>query len=192
GDYDMDADMANHREARAIGNTAIGKAFWLLLFPIFQAQRPPRIKYLKLTTKWTKINFVVILIFDILIFWLFGGQALVYLIASTFFAVGLHPLGARWIQEHYIVAPPQETYSYYGILNTVALNVGYHNEHHDFPSVPWNKLPKIREYAPEYYNNLVYHTSWTKLLFKFLFDPKLSLYSRIERVDKGKKEKAYS
>ena len=55
--------------------------------------------------------------------------------------MGLHPLGARWIQEHYLVHGEQETTSYYGILNVPALNVGYHNEHHDFPSVPWNRLP---------------------------------------------------
>jgi len=40
--------------------------------------------------------------------------------------------------------------------------------------VPWNRLPQIRAIAPEYYNNLSYHTSWTKLLFRFLFDEKLS------------------
>jgi sphingolipid delta-4 desaturase len=102
-----------------------------------------------------------------------------------FFSVGLHPLGARWIQEHYLSAPPQETYSYYGPLNILALNVGYHNEHHDFPSVPWNKLPKIKSTAPEFYDNLVYHKSWTKLLFKFLFDSKFSLFSRIVRSNRG-------
>ena len=40
--------------------------------------------------------------------------------------------------------------------------------------MPWNRLPQIRAIAPEYYNNLSYHTSWTKLLFRFLFDEKLS------------------
>jgi len=112
-------------------------------------------------------------------------MALVYLVASFFFSVGLHPLGARWIQEHFLVAPPQETYSYYGPLNKLAFNVGYHNEHHDFSFVPWNNLPKIREIAPEYYNNLVYHTSWTKLWLKFIFDNELSLFSRTLREDKG-------
>jgi fatty acid desaturase len=67
------------------------------------------------------------------------------LVASFFFSVGLHPLGARWIQEHYLTKGEQETYSYYGVFNKVAFNVGYHNEHHDFPSVPWNKLPQIRK-----------------------------------------------
>ncbi|MEY4926332.1 MAG: hypothetical protein RI894_768, partial [Bacteroidota bacterium] len=85
-----------------------------------------------------------------------------------------------------LVDGAQETYSYYGPLNFLALNVGFHNEHHDFPAVPWNNLPKIREMAPEYYNNLTYHTSWTKLWLKFIFDRNLSLYSRAERVGEGK------
>jgi sphingolipid delta-4 desaturase len=37
--------------------------------------------------------------------------------------------------------------------------------------------------APEFYADLAAHTSWTKLLFRFLFDPKISLYSRMTRDD---------
>ena len=77
----------------------------------------------------------------------------------------LHPVGARWIQEHYAVWPNQGTFDYYGPLNTVALNIGYHNEHHDFPEIPWRRLPKLREIAPEYYEPLGCHRSWVKLFF---------------------------
>jgi len=48
----------------------------------------------------------------------------------------------------------------------VALNMGYHNEHHDLPSIPWNNLPKLRAMAPEFYENLKYHSSWSRLLFQ--------------------------
>src|SRR5260370_5173207 len=101
---------------------------------------------------------------------IFGPQALMYLLVSFFFSVGLHPLGARWIQEHYLVLPTQETYSYYGPLNTIAFNVGYHNVHHALPSIPSNHLPAVMQAAPELYNSLVFLTSWTILLFRFLFD----------------------
>jgi sphingolipid delta-4 desaturase len=80
----------------------------------------------------------------------------------------------------------QETYSYYGILNTVAFNVGYHNEHHDFPSVPWNRLPLVKREAPDYYDTLLSHRSWTRLFFRFLFDHRLSLFSRMIRNNRGR------
>ena len=43
--------------------------------------------------------------------------------------------------DFHAVFPGQETNDYYGWLNRIQLNIGYHNEHHDFPSVPWNRLP---------------------------------------------------
>lgn len=184
GHYDRDADLASKWEARFIGNTFIGKSLWLLLFPVFQTLRPPRLESIKFGSGWTYVNMVAVFSCDILLVYFFGWKALAYLLFSFWFSIGLHPLGARWIQEHYLTSPPQETYSYYGPLNTLAFNVGFHNEHHDFPAVPWNRLPKIREIAPEYYNTLVYHKSWSKLLLKFLFDPKMSLFSRVEREAK--------
>ena len=42
-----------------------------------------------------------------------------------------------------------ETYSYYGILDLATYNVRYHNEHHDFPTIPWTKLPKLNQIAKE-------------------------------------------
>src|SRR4249919_1720013 len=87
------------------------------------------------------------------------------------------------MQEHYPYDFDQATFSYYGPINLVALNMGYHNEHHDLPSIPWNNLPKLRAMAPEFYNNLKYHSSWSRLLFQFIFDRRYSLYSRVERTE---------
>jgi sphingolipid delta-4 desaturase len=38
-----------------------------------------------------------------------------------------------------------------GWMNIPNLNMGYHIEHHDFPSIPWYNLPKLRAMAPEFY-----------------------------------------
>lgn len=185
GDYDFDADLANRWEARLIGHSFLGKAFWLLFFPVFQALRPLRLRGIKFVDGWTAANWVIVFGVDILLFVAWGPVSLLYLVASLFFAIGLHPLGARWIQEHYLTFPPQETYSYYGKVNILALNVGFHNEHHDVPSVPWNNLPKLKKIAPEMYDTLVSHTSYVKLLWRFLTDADISLYSRIVRKGQG-------
>ena len=185
GNYYLDADLASRWEARLINSTFLGKAFWFLFFPFFQALRPPRLREIKFMNAWTLLNWLVVFSIDVLLVVYFGWISFLYLVFSFFFSIGLHPLGARWIQEHYLVSPPQETYSYYGPINIVSLNVGYHNEHHDFPSIPWNKLPQVRRIAKEYYDNLYYHTSLVKLFFKFLFDSNLSLFSRMARTNRG-------
>ena len=184
GDYYLDADLASRWEASLIGNTFFGKMIWELFFPFFQAFRTIRLKDIEFMNAWVVVNWIVIFAADALIIIYMGPIAFLYLVFSLVFSIGLHPLGARWIQEHFLVAPPQETYSYYGPLNIPSLNVGYHNEHHDFPSIPWHNLPKVRKTAPEFYDTLVYHTSWVKLWLKFLFNPQLSLYSRMVRVKK--------
>ena len=186
GVHELDADLPNFWEAKLINNYFIGKILWLLFYPVFQVFRISRLKEIKPFDGWVALNWAVQIAFIVAITIFLGPKAIFFLLFSFFFSVGLHPLGARWIQEHYLTHGDQETYSYYGPLNNVAFNVGYHNEHHDFPSIPWNRLPKIREGAPTFYNTLFYHTSWTKLFFRFLFDKEISLYSRVLRSDRGK------
>lgn len=182
GDFEWDADLANHWEARLVGNKWYRKAIWLMFFPFFQLTRPPRIKAITMCDRWFLINLACAAAYDVAVVYFCGWAGLFYLVLSFFFSIGLHPVGARWIQEHYTNDPEQETYSYYGPINLLCLNMGYHNEHHDLPSIPWNNLPKVRSLAPEFYDTLKSHSSWSRLLFQFIFDKRYSLYSRIERM----------
>ncbi len=186
GIHELDADLPSRWEARLINNYFIGKTLWLLLFPLFQGARTVRCREVAVVDRWVLLNIVAQLLFDVAVVYFFGWKAFGYLGLSFMFSIGLHPLGARWIQEHYLVLDPQqETYSYYGPLNPVNLNVGYHNEHHDMPSVPWNNLPKLKAIAPEFYDHLKYHGSYTKLFLQFLFSQEVGLFSRILRRERG-------
>lgn len=186
GVHELDADLPSYWEAKLINNYFIGKALWMLFFPFFQAFRTIRCGELAVIDRWVILNVIIQMTFNVAVVYFWGWAAFAYLTMSLFFSIGLHPLGARWIQEHFLVLDPnQETYSYYGVLNGINMNVGYHNEHHDMPSIPWNNLPKLKAAAPEFYDNLKYHKSYTKLFFTFLFSQEVGLFSRILRKERG-------
>ena len=190
GELDFDADLPSRTEAKLVGSSRLRKALWLFLFPFAQAMRPARMRRVKMWDGWTLVNVVIQIGADVAIFVFFGPTAFLYLFASTLFGLGLHPLGGRWIQEHFVTRPGQETYSYYGPANLIAFNVGHHYEHHDMMNVPWVNLPKLRKQAPEFYDDLASYQSWTKLVLRFIFSPELSSYSRIIRPGKASKQAA--
>ncbi len=188
GQLAFDADLAGPLEAKIFGKTAIGKIAWLLFFFLIEGiTRPLRIgSKINVINTWVVGSFIYQVIFLIILGWAFGWLAPTYLALSTVAGVGLHPLGARWIQEHYVFKKGQETYSYYGPFNYLMFNVGYHNEHHDLMGVPWSRLKKIKTIAPEFYESLMAHYSYWTLLAKFIFDKNVSLYDRVVRPDRGK------
>ncbi len=180
-----DPDVAMELEARLIGNSPWRKTLWLTFFMFSQAFRPGKIPNVKVLDNWSKFNLLFTIIVNVLIWMALGPKALAYLFLSTFFGLGLHPLGGRWIQEHYVTREGQETYSYYGPLNFFSFNVGYHNEHHDFMNVPWNNLPKLKAMAPEYYDSLASYNSWVWVIWNFITNPAMSPYSRIVGTHNG-------
>ena len=153
-------------------------------------------------TQWHLYNIIAQLIFDVLLVQAFGYRPLLYLVLSSFFAGSLHPCAAHFIAEHYLWdGLEQETYSYYGPLNWLAYNVrpllqfhrknkkqpqvGYHNEHHDFPSISWTRLPALRHLAPEFYDTIPSHPSWPMVTINFIRDKEVGLFARAKRLDKG-------
>lgn len=181
-EFDYDADLAGKPEAAWIGNSRMKKLFAIFLFSFVQGMvRPSRLKKVKFYDKWFFINVLTQFSFLIIFYLLTGWGALFYLFLSTIFALGLHPMGGRWIQEHYIVREGQETNSYYGPLNKLCFNMGYHNEHHDFMKVAWSRLPKAKAMAPEFYDNLFYYDSWIWSLKRFIWDKNPTFFDRIVR-----------
>jgi sphingolipid 4-desaturase/C4-monooxygenase len=181
GDVDLDAGVPGRSESAIIGQSGVAKTIWLMGYIFVQGIVRPRRLRVRLLDGWTVVNIVVQFAALGLLVYVAGPAPLKYLVASTVFAIGLHPLGARWIQEHFALAAGQETYSYYGPLNRVSFNVGYHNEHHDLVTVPWSRLPEIRRIAPEFYDGLLSYASWTSLLVRFIADRNITLFNYIIR-----------
>lgn len=144
-------------------------------------------------------NIAAQLSFDFLLVRYLGAGALAYLVMSSFLAGSLHPCAGHFIAEHYVFGqqplsartssnqiPIPETYSYYGPLNALTYNVGLHNEHHDFPAIPWTRLPALHEIANEFYADLPHHSSWIFVIWQFISDNEVGLWCRVKRQQVGK------
>lgn len=160
--------------------TRVRKFFWIILQPLFYAIRPLCINP-KPISKLEVLNLVIQVTFDVLIYYLWGVKPVVYMLCGSLLGMGLHPISGHFIAEHYMFLKGYETYSYYGPLNMITFNVGYHNEHHDFPYVSGRNLPKVKKIAADYYDDLPQYTSWVKVLYDFVMDDTISPYSRIKR-----------
>jgi len=178
-----DPDIPSPWEQDMFGNSTMGKMGYLLFFPILQSVRTLRFTEFN-KDKWVIYNWVTTMMVNLAVLYFLGFYSFLFLFLSSYFALSLHPVGARWIAEHYAVKPNQETYSYYGSINKVAFNIGYHNEHHDIPKVPWSSLPQIRKIAPEYYEPLHKHSSYLSVLWTFFFDNNFTLQTRVVRMGK--------
>ena len=81
---------------------------------------------------------------------------------------------------------PSETYSYYGPLNILTYNVGLHNEHHDFPAIPWTRLYALHSIASEFYEPLPSHESWVWVIWTFILDKNVGRWCRVKRAEGGR------
>ena len=192
----LDTDLPTALEAFFLDSIA-GKAFFCTFQIFFYALRPIFVYRLPLTDVHF-YNLLAQACFDYLIFRGIGAHAMAYLIMSSFLAGSLHPCAGHFIAEHYVLgrprvqppenrhAPVPETYSYYGVLNCVTYNVGLHNEHHDFPAIPWSRLPLLHEIAREFYADLPQHKSWVNVLWQFVWDNEVGMWCRVKRKEGGR------
>lgn len=181
----VDTDIPHAFELYWVTNT-IGKLFWIAAQPLCYALRPMLIKP-KPFRFWEGLNWVAQICFNVAIIYFFGLKSFTYLITGTLLGLGLHPSAGHFIAEHYEFVQGHETYSYYGIANYLNFNVGYHNEHHDFPRIPWSKLPLVRKIAPEFYDNLpCYHSYVTEVFIPYITDPEMGVWCRVKRTTSQK------
>lgn len=185
GDPALDPDLPGPAEHALARRGPLGKLAWHAAFPFFQLLRTAHMPQPR-ARGWLALNVSLQVAFVGLLAWGWGAQAVCYLALSLYFTLALHPIAARLFQEHHVVHGQQETYSYYGLLNLVSLNIGYHNEHHDFPAVPWTRLPALRRLGSALYEDeLVSHRSWAALWWRFMRDAQLGPLSRVVRAPRG-------
>jgi sphingolipid delta-4 desaturase len=190
----VDTDIPTALEAWIITGTSVSyfdhtlKKAAFMFFQIFAYAFRPMLVKPDLVPKdsWIVLNWAVQLSFDGLMVYLFGPKVMLYFLLSTFFAGSIHPTAGHFLAEHYVIEGTVETYSYYGPLNVLCYNVGYHNEHHDFPNIPWTNLPKVRKIAPEFYDKLPQCKSWPGIILRYIFDDSLSPFSRVKRSTLGR------
>jgi sphingolipid 4-desaturase/C4-monooxygenase len=177
-----DPDTPPEWEARLIGHGPVGKLIWMVLQPLTYGMLHPllvetRIKF----DFWLIANAATSLAVAALVYWFLGGASLVYLLLSTYFAVGFHPAGAHILQEHVNFSGSYPTASYYGPMNRIGINLGLHVEHHDFPGIAAARLPALHRIAPAHYDTLFSHRSRIATLWHFLFDRAVGIETRYMR-----------
>jgi len=180
----FDVDIPTECET-GLFSTMVGKLLFIILQPFFYAIRPLLLNP-KPITKKEILNIVLVLISNTILY-SYSPYALVYILLSDLLGLGLHPLSGHFIAEHYEFVSGQETYSYYGAANSITFNVGYHNEHHDFPRISGFRLPILTEMVP-YYKMLPNHSSWTMVLWEFITNPTMGPFSRVKRNKRDKKK----
>jgi fatty acid desaturase len=87
-----------------------------------------------------------------------GWKALLFLyLSESLWSLPPHPACAMFVSNHgstmtddRACVPTSSTYAgrWYSVLT---LGTNYHCEHHDFPTIPFDKLHMLRTIAPEYY-----------------------------------------
>lgn len=177
-----DTDLATRFEGKIISsNSKLLKAMFVFCLAGFYAIRPLFIRG-RVPSKWEVLNFFSCITYNYFVYKCFGMWAIYYMLMCTWFGMGAHPVAGHLLHEHYISNPGQETYSYYGWVNKISFNVGYHNEHHDFPLIPYSKLPKLREIAHEFYDGLQNYNSVFMAHYNFIMKDGYGPLNRIKRT----------
>ncbi|KAG5178092.1 hypothetical protein JKP88DRAFT_258625 [Tribonema minus] len=172
-----DLDLPTLQELMAVGCSTCKKMLWHSLYMFSYGLRPLGWGVKQVSIKGEALNAALQIAFDVAMALAFGAPAVAYMFACTLFAFGMHPCAAHFLQEHYTIRVGvqqlqpqqqvqhqaqhqlQETFSYYGPLNPLILNL-----------------------APHFYDNLVYHTSVWEVMLEFYRRSDLGPASRVTRT----------
>jgi len=180
GEDMVDVDVPTKWETEVFRGPA-RKMLWMALQPAFYSLRPMFVAPKK-PSSLELFNVAYQIAFDVSVVTILGPRALAYMLLSVLLGMGLHPCAYHFVSEHYVTVEGHETYSYYGWINLLEYNVGYHNEHHDFPNIPGSRLPALRKLAPEFYESLPHYDSWWTVFYLYIFSDDITPGSRVKRA----------
>jgi sphingolipid 4-desaturase/C4-monooxygenase len=182
GQTGLDADVPAPWAIALVGRRRIGKIVWLLAQPLtYSVINPLGVRRRLPLDIWLATNLLVVIAADLAVAIWLGPGAVAYLGLSIYLAVGPHPTGAHILQEHINFEGREETSSYYGPINAISINHGFHVEHHDFPNVAGPRLARLRRIARQHYAGRFHHRSRIATLWRFITDRHIALDSRVIR-----------
>jgi fatty acid desaturase len=128
--------------------------------------------------------------------WKFAGwKSLLFLyLSETLWSIPPHPACAMFVTNHGSsigtngeCIPTSSTYAgkWYSILT---LGTNFHVEHHDFPTIPLNKLGKLRNIAPEFYTVGNHANVWQIMKRAFAYPDFYACTNAGIQVNDGKDE----
>jgi fatty acid desaturase len=75
-------------------------------------------------------------------------------------------MGSAGTREDAGCQPTMSTYSFWAAV--CSMNLTHHVEHHDFPQIPWNRLPQVTRLAPEYYETLEQSPGFCATIYRWI------------------------
>ena len=184
--YDSDPDVRFHGHwaipPKWLARSRIGRLTWLTLFSLFTCEiliiehvmgRLPQPR-MRLNNKSLIVTLAGKYAFMALTFWFGGFWCFLYFRLAAGFSLGAfgHPYAGFWLMQHAakIHNGFQPTLSYSGsrLWHWLTLGELYHVEHHDFPWIPFTKISKVSQMAPEFYQPLYTVPSIRRLIWAWI------------------------
>jgi len=154
----------------AVHNSSLRKLAWLLLLPVsygLGASLPcpcaPALRYLAYRKR------CAIAVAWVAVCWFLGWHAVAIFCCPPILQSGpsgrrTHPVRAHRLRRR------RRHGVYYGPINLMSLNLGFHLEHHDMPAIAGWRLPALRRTAPEFYEHIT-GTNRASWALAIVFDP---------------------
>jgi len=142
----LDTEYPSEFEATYFPKNALGKYIWMLCHPMIHSVRGPALVVQRFQWEYDSeliLNVVLIILADIVLLCSPLNSLINFTLGTSLFAAQTFMFGFWGNMSHTQFLPHRETHNYYGWMNRVFFNFGYHYQHHDFPSVPAKNLPEV-------------------------------------------------